>query len=186
MNCAVCDSRTMSCAPRLISLSSSGNRYYSVSRESSVHSMISMNCFFRKSIMAIVPLCPVSGDTRLFLGLRQLLDLGVGVLHFGLDPLRRYGTGNDRAVDEHQRRRRIDLEARAELGRLGDRVVAVALVVGQRAGFEERVPRLHAIGRAPDDSRLAGGIRMQLVDRKEARVDSDVVDGLHLAFVLVT
>jgi hypothetical protein len=34
-NCAACDSRTMSCAPFLISLSSSGKRYDNVSRESS-------------------------------------------------------------------------------------------------------------------------------------------------------
>ena len=40
-------SRTMSCAPRLISLSSSGKRHESVSRESSCHWMISSSCVFR-------------------------------------------------------------------------------------------------------------------------------------------
>src|ERR1041385_9102795 len=40
----------MSCAPRLISLSSSGKRNDSVSRESSVHSMISISWLLMKSI----------------------------------------------------------------------------------------------------------------------------------------
>src|ERR1051326_6654543 len=40
----------MSCAPRLISLSSSGNRKDRVSRESSVHSMISRNWLRMKSV----------------------------------------------------------------------------------------------------------------------------------------
>src|SRR4029079_3860116 len=40
----------MSCAPRLISLSSSGNLNDSVSRESSVHSMMSMNWLRMKSV----------------------------------------------------------------------------------------------------------------------------------------
>src|SRR4029078_2141944 len=55
-NCATCDSRTMSCAPFLIALSSSGNRNESVSRESSVHSMTSMNSPLMKSINPIVGL----------------------------------------------------------------------------------------------------------------------------------
>ena len=49
-NCTCCDSRTMSCAPFLISLSSSGQRYDSVSRESSVHSMTSISCLVMKFI----------------------------------------------------------------------------------------------------------------------------------------
>src|SRR5262249_34754623 len=53
-NCTVCDSRTMSCAPFLISLSSSGYRNDSVSRESSVHSMTSRSWPLTKSIKPIV------------------------------------------------------------------------------------------------------------------------------------
>ena len=49
-NCTTCDSRTMSWAPFLIALSSSGNRYDSVSRESSVHSMTSISSPLMKSI----------------------------------------------------------------------------------------------------------------------------------------
>ena len=63
----------------------------------------------------------------------------------------------------------------------GDRIVAVAVVLGQRAGVEERVPRLHLVGRAPDHPRLARGVRMQLVDRKQESVDRHVVDVLELA-----
>src|SRR5688572_24594241 len=50
MNCTFCDSRTMSWAPFLIALSSSGNRNESVSRESSVHSMMSISSPLMKSI----------------------------------------------------------------------------------------------------------------------------------------
>src|SRR5687767_4939169 len=62
-NCATCDSRTISCAPRLIALSSSGKRQHSVSRESSVHSMISSNSPLMKSISPIRRSlwCPPSG-----------------------------------------------------------------------------------------------------------------------------
>src|SRR4029078_11660177 len=52
-NCTCCDSRTMSCAPFLIALSSSGNRYDNVSRESSVHSMTSISYALMKSMMPI-------------------------------------------------------------------------------------------------------------------------------------
>src|SRR5687768_12234677 len=52
-NCTCCDSRTISCAPFLIALSSSGNRYDNVSRESSVHSMISISSPLMKSIRPI-------------------------------------------------------------------------------------------------------------------------------------
>src|SRR6185503_16335388 len=46
-------SRTISCAPFLIALSSSGNRYDSVSRESSVHSTTSISSPLMKSIRPI-------------------------------------------------------------------------------------------------------------------------------------
>src|SRR6478736_1043934 len=64
-NWTICDSRTMSWAPRLISLSSSGKRYDSVSRESSVHSMISMNWLLMKSInpMRVSPQVRLKPDT---------------------------------------------------------------------------------------------------------------------------
>src|SRR5688572_15998361 len=52
-NCTCCDSRTISCAPFFIALSSSGNRYDNVSRESSVHSMISISSPLIKSINPI-------------------------------------------------------------------------------------------------------------------------------------
>src|SRR5688572_6041235 len=52
-NCTCWDSRTISCAPFLIALSSSGNRYDNVSRESSVHSMISISSPLMKSIKPI-------------------------------------------------------------------------------------------------------------------------------------
>src|SRR5689334_10496906 len=63
----------MSCAPRLISLSSSGKRYDSVSRESSVHSMISISWLLMKSINPIgAPLVvAVAGCWLLFATSRQ-------------------------------------------------------------------------------------------------------------------
>src|SRR4030095_804349 len=48
----------MSCAPFLIALSSSGNRHDSVSRESSVHSMISSSSPLMKSIIPIGRFAP--------------------------------------------------------------------------------------------------------------------------------
>src|SRR5207253_5932963 len=52
-NCATWDSRTISCAPRLISRSLSGKRHEIVSRESSLNSMISMSSPRIKSIKPI-------------------------------------------------------------------------------------------------------------------------------------
>src|SRR5207244_10374337 len=52
-NCATCDSRTINCAPFLISLSLSGQRKLRVSRESSVHSMISISSPLMKSMSPI-------------------------------------------------------------------------------------------------------------------------------------
>src|SRR5262249_27702842 len=150
----------------LISLSSSGKRYDSVSRESSVHSMMSMNCFFRKSMIAMAPPgegqraqtfpprtregksyltagnCETPSDVSSAtpLGLRggpELLELGLGVRHLGLDHLDRKRAGNHGAVGEHERRRRADLERIAERLGLGHRVAAVTLVVGHRARGEE-------------------------------------------------
>src|SRR5688500_8265652 len=61
-NCTCCDSRTMSCAPFLIALSSSGNRYDSVSLESSVHSTISISSPLRKSMIPIHDLIQLHRD----------------------------------------------------------------------------------------------------------------------------
>src|SRR5664279_2623306 len=100
----------MSCAPFLISLSSSGKRYDSVSRESSVHSMMSMNCFLMKSRIAMLrSSCPCGWlpCAVLLLGRRQLLGLVVGALELGFDPLRGDSTRHDRTVREDQRGRRV-------------------------------------------------------------------------------
>src|SRR5688572_16453618 len=55
MNCTTCDSRTMSWAPFLIALSSSGKRYDNVSRVSSVHSMTSITSPLMHSLTPIAP-----------------------------------------------------------------------------------------------------------------------------------
>src|SRR4029450_8225567 len=174
-NCATCDSRTMSCAPFLISLSSSGKRYDSVSRESSVHSMMSMNCFLRKSMMAI-SFCTLRA---LFLG-PELLPFRFRVLELGLEPRRGQRAGHHASVGEHERRRCAHAVPGAELGGLRHGVVAIALVLGQRARFEIGVPRLQAIVRAPDHARLARGVGMQRVDRIQEGVDRYVVHTLEL------
>src|SRR5262245_58341999 len=156
----------MSCAPFLISLSSSGKRNDSVSRESSVHSMMSMNCFLMKSRIAIGMPCRwwtmvgAAGDAgggraaargRLRLGRgRDLLELGFGRSHFLLELRKLQRTRHHRAVGEDQRRRGDDLESVAELLRLRHRVAAVAGVVGPLAAGEEIVPRLHVVRCAPD------------------------------------
>src|SRR5262245_11895173 len=54
-NAAICDSRTVSCAPYWISMSCIGYRYARVVSSSSVHWMTSMNCFLMKSISAMGP-----------------------------------------------------------------------------------------------------------------------------------
>src|SRR5438477_3084950 len=108
MNCATCDSRTISCAPFLISLSSSGNRNDSVSRESSVHSMMSMNCFLMKSMIAIARVSGVQVDDAggpALLFRREPLRLGLALHDFGLDSRRGQRAGNDRAVREDERGR---------------------------------------------------------------------------------
>src|SRR5262247_1903207 len=106
-NCATCDSRTMSCAPFLISLSSSGKRNDSVSRESSVHSMMSMNCFFRKSMIAIAYLPRGCGLFLLRGG--ELRGLQLAVRDLGLEALRGQRAGNHAAVGEDHRGRGVDL-----------------------------------------------------------------------------
>src|SRR5215831_2575808 len=141
----------MSCAPRLISLSSSGNRYESVSRESSVHSMMSMNCFLRKSMMAIE--VPPSGkvgrepgslrDGRpSLLGGCQSRGFGLALLDLDFETIVRERPGQHRAVGEDHRRCGDDLELFAERGRRRDRIVAIAVDAGgKRTGGEEVVPR---------------------------------------------
>src|SRR6185436_7186284 len=52
----------MSCAPFLIALSSSGNRHDSVSRESSVHSMISSSSPLMKSLFPLVASLPFNAQ----------------------------------------------------------------------------------------------------------------------------
>src|SRR5690348_18403971 len=99
MNCAICDSRTMSWAPRLISLSSSGKRYDSVSRESSVHSMMSMNCLPRKSRIALALLSLLPGG--------ELLFLDLGARRFLPDLLQRQGARDHGPVGQDRRRRRV-------------------------------------------------------------------------------
>src|SRR5450631_2762811 len=114
----------MSWAPRLISLSSSGNRYDSVSRESSVHSMMSMNCFLMKSRIAIFcPLCAANelrdlARDGLWLGRcrRHLLRRGLGGLHLRLQAVERQRTRHHRPVGEDQRRRGADAVLLAKLG----------------------------------------------------------------------
>src|SRR4029453_8954316 len=142
---AACDSRTMSWAPFLISLSSSGKRNDSVSREASVHSMMSMNCFFRKSMIAIATpmyLGSFAGKRTDRTGSSSFLR-GVGLGNhcrrlaqhrFELDCRQR--AGNHGAVGENQRRRRADLELGPEHVGRNDGIVAVALVVRQRARRE--------------------------------------------------
>src|SRR5690349_12401621 len=194
-NCAVCDSRTMSCAPFLISLSSSGNRNDSVSRESSVHSMMSMNCFFRKSMMAMkAPVRSVAARDekraseaqstsllRTSLLRRALLGKRRRRLReLRLELLCRQRARDQRTVGEDQRRRRRHAKLRPQSVGRDDGVVAVALVVRQCARREEFVPRLRLVGRAPDRPRLACGIRMELVDREQECVDRHVVDALEL------
>ncbi|MOA39437.1 hypothetical protein D3C78_1612190 [compost metagenome] len=53
MKTAICDSRTVSDAPYWISSSAMGKRQAIVSPSSSVHWMMSMNCFLMKSVIAI-------------------------------------------------------------------------------------------------------------------------------------
>src|SRR6266550_6332473 len=190
MNCATCDSRTISWAPFLISLSSSGNRYDSVSRESSVHSMMSMNCFLMKSKIAIgspsrqpTESSATPERLRAFSGLGRAgelfrFDFRVRELLFDLSDGQR--AGNDRAVGKDQRGCRVDLQRFTERLRLRDGVAAVARVVGHFAGGEKVVPRLDLVRRAPDLLRFARRIRMQLIDRKQERVNRDVVQVLEL------
>src|SRR5206468_572668 len=169
-NCATCDSRTISCAPFLISLSSSGKRKESVSRESSVHSMMSMNCFLMKSRMAIGP--PQGSDSifalvvsirsvkpawrhkksslTLFGRARDLLRFRVSLGELLFDLRGRQRAGDDRAVGKDQRRCRVDLQPGAKRLRLRDGVAAIALVVRHLARNEDLVPRLGLVRRAPD------------------------------------
>src|SRR5437773_1154428 len=131
----------MSCAPRLISLSSSGKRYESVSRESSVHSMMSMNCLLMKSRMAI---------SRLLLLRRKLLRFRLALVDLAFELWKWDRSGDHRPVRENQSRRRHHAQAVTEERRILDRRRAIALVVGQLAAVEEVVPGLGAVGGAPD------------------------------------
>src|SRR5450432_2044655 len=136
----------MSCAPRLISLSSSGKRNDSVSRESSVHSMMSMNCFLMKSRMAMLS-SPLLGASALLLCRRGLLR--IGLLQFGFELRQRQRARDHRAIGKDQRRRGVDVVFLPQDGGLRDRCGAVPLVVGESAGVEPVVPRLVAVIRAP-------------------------------------
>src|SRR5207247_2579609 len=101
----------MSWAPRLISLSSSGNRYESVSRESSVHSMMSMNCLLMKSSMAM---SFASGRIAAALFLRhRFLRRRLAPVDFALQLRQRQRAGDDGAVGEDERRRRVHAQALA-------------------------------------------------------------------------
>src|SRR5215470_13282113 len=179
----------MSWAPRLISLSSSGKRNDSVSRESSVHSMTSMNCFLRKSMIAITEGLPVQVESypayrlgrnaALFLR-RKPLRLGIALSDLGFELRRRQRARDHGAVREDEGRRGGDLHLLPQLVGCRDRVVAVAVVLRKNARIEELVPCLDGIERAPDLLRLSRRIRVQLVDRVEEGVDRDVVDALEL------
>src|SRR6185369_11891182 len=128
----------------------------------SVHSMMSMNCFLRKSMIAIA--CQFSGgggaeglgDARtrerrceeapLLLRRGEPRRLGLALPDFRLEALCRKGPRNDRPVGEDERWRGGDLHLLPERARGGQRSVAVAVVGRQLAGREECVPRLHVVG----------------------------------------
>src|ERR1700731_3162086 len=148
--------------------------------------MMSMNCFLMKSSIAMWSPFALSGSPScphalaLLARGRKFLELLRGLRHLGFDPLQRQRSRSERAILEHQRRRRIDVVLLAEQRSLRDRRRAVTLVVGQRAGVEPFVPRLDPVWRAPDHRRLARGVWMQLIDRIQKCIDSHVVEALHL------
>jgi hypothetical protein len=114
----------------------------------------------------------------------QLFRLGFGVGQLGFQPFLRQRSRNDRAVDEHQRRRRVDAQLLAQRTRRDERRVAIALVIGKLVRGEEIVPCLDPVRRTPDHLGLARGIRMQLIDREQERVNRHIVYRLELGFEL--
>ena len=114
-----------------------------------------------------------SAAASFFASASALVDLG-------LEALRRQRAGNDRAVGEHQRRRRVDPELRAELGACATGLSQSPVVVRQRAGAKNASHAFRRSGAHQIMLRLARGVRMQLVDRKQERVDRHVVDVLQL------
>src|SRR5207253_10457357 len=127
--------------------------------------MMSMNCFLMKSSIAMWSPFALSGlrscppALALLTGGGKFLELRRSLRHLGFDPVQRQRSRSERAILEHQRRRRIDVVLLAEQRGLRDRRRAVTVVVGQLAAVEPFVPRLDPVGRAPDHRRLAPRIR---------------------------
>src|SRR6266849_6926490 len=110
--------------------------------------MMSMNCFLMKSSIAMWSPFALSESRSCPPALTLLprgwkvFELRRGLFHFDFDPVQRERARSDRAIREHQRRRRVHVVLLAEQRGLRDRRHAVALVVGKLAGVEPFVPCL--------------------------------------------
>src|SRR5437868_2054680 len=82
--------------------------------------MMSMNCFLMKSSIAMWSPFALSGlrscppALALLAGGGKFLELHRSLRHLGFDPVERQCSGSERAILEHQRRRRVDVVLLAE------------------------------------------------------------------------